>query len=196
MAAPDTGRASAAPAPRRERHAVGRGSRSTTRRRCCRSSIAGSPRCSTPCPARPRSSTSTTAAATAAWRCSRHSIARDARVAVIDLSRNFGKEVAMTAGLDHAGGRRRRRDRRRPAGSAGAHPGDGACLGRRLRRRADAPPDPRAGKLAQEGDRARVLPRDRPHGHDRHPRERRRFPAAVARARSPRCAGFRSAAGS
>jgi len=28
----------------------------------------------------------------------------DARVAVIDLSRNFGKEVAMTAGLDHAGG--------------------------------------------------------------------------------------------
>jgi polyisoprenyl-phosphate glycosyltransferase len=28
----------------------------------------------------------------------------DERVAVIDLSRNFGKEVAMTAGLDHAGG--------------------------------------------------------------------------------------------
>jgi len=28
----------------------------------------------------------------------------DARVAVIDLSRNFGKEVAMTAGLDHAAG--------------------------------------------------------------------------------------------
>lgn len=28
----------------------------------------------------------------------------DARVAVIDLSRNFGKEVAMSAGLDHAGG--------------------------------------------------------------------------------------------
>jgi len=28
----------------------------------------------------------------------------DARVAVLDLSRNFGKEVAMTAGLDHARG--------------------------------------------------------------------------------------------
>lgn len=28
----------------------------------------------------------------------------DPHVAVIDLSRNFGKEIAMTAGLDHAGG--------------------------------------------------------------------------------------------
>jgi glycosyltransferase involved in cell wall biosynthesis len=28
----------------------------------------------------------------------------DARVAVVDLSRNFGKEIAMTAGLDHARG--------------------------------------------------------------------------------------------
>jgi glycosyltransferase involved in cell wall biosynthesis len=30
--------------------------------------------------------------------------AEDARVAVIELSRNFGKEIAMTAGLDHAEG--------------------------------------------------------------------------------------------
>jgi polyisoprenyl-phosphate glycosyltransferase len=30
--------------------------------------------------------------------------ARDARIAIIDLSRNFGKEIAMTAGLDHAHG--------------------------------------------------------------------------------------------
>ena len=29
---------------------------------------------------------------------------RDARVAVLDLSRNFGKEIALTAGLDHASG--------------------------------------------------------------------------------------------
>ena len=28
----------------------------------------------------------------------------DPRVAIIDLSRNFGKEVAMTAGLDHSSG--------------------------------------------------------------------------------------------
>ena len=30
--------------------------------------------------------------------------AADARVAIVDLSRNFGKEVAMSAGLDHARG--------------------------------------------------------------------------------------------
>lgn len=30
--------------------------------------------------------------------------AEDARVAIVDLSRNFGKEIAMTAGLDHARG--------------------------------------------------------------------------------------------
>ena len=30
--------------------------------------------------------------------------AEDDRVAIIDLSRNFGKEIAMTAGMDHAHG--------------------------------------------------------------------------------------------
>lgn len=29
---------------------------------------------------------------------------KDSRVGVVDLSRNFGKEIAMSAGLDHAGG--------------------------------------------------------------------------------------------
>jgi glycosyltransferase involved in cell wall biosynthesis len=31
-------------------------------------------------------------------------MAEDGRVAIVDLSRNFGKEIAMTAGLDHAHG--------------------------------------------------------------------------------------------
>ena len=29
---------------------------------------------------------------------------KDPRVAIVDLSRNFGKEIALTAGLDHANG--------------------------------------------------------------------------------------------
>ncbi len=29
---------------------------------------------------------------------------RDSRLAIVDLSRNFGKELALTAGIDHAGG--------------------------------------------------------------------------------------------
>jgi glycosyltransferase involved in cell wall biosynthesis len=34
-----------------------------------------------------------------------HALQRDdARVGIVDLSRNFGKEIALTAGLDHAGG--------------------------------------------------------------------------------------------
>jgi glycosyltransferase involved in cell wall biosynthesis len=38
------------------------------------------------------------------WRVLESLRAGDARVALIDLSRNFGKEVAMSAGLDHARG--------------------------------------------------------------------------------------------
>jgi glycosyltransferase involved in cell wall biosynthesis len=38
------------------------------------------------------------------WRLLEDLRGRDPRVALIDLSRNFGKEVAMSAGLDHARG--------------------------------------------------------------------------------------------
>ena len=52
---------------------------------------------------------------------------------IVNLSRNFGKEIATTAGLDHARGERRHRDRRRPAGSAGGHPATGRGVAARLR---------------------------------------------------------------
>src|SRR5262245_20599163 len=44
------------------------------------------------------------AAAIGHWRCSTPCAAADPRIAVLDLSRNFGKEVALTAGLHHARG--------------------------------------------------------------------------------------------
>ena len=113
-------------------------------------------------------------------RCSSGLHATDARVAVIDLSRNFGKEIAMSAGLDHAHGDAvvvidadlQDPPELIPDMVRAWREGSDVVLMRRAQ--------PRAGELAQEGDRARVLPRDRPHGHDRHPGERRRFPAAVA----------------
>ncbi len=110
---------------------VGRRARRTTRRRCCRSSTAGSPRCSTALPAARRDRLRQRRQPrrhdrAAARRCTD----ADPRVAVIDLSRNFGKEIAMTAGLDHARRRRGRGHRRRPAGPAGADPRDGARRGR------------------------------------------------------------------
>ncbi len=51
-----------------------------------------------------KSSTSTTAAATRSKALLVALRETDARVAVVDLSRNFGKEIAMSAGLDHAHG--------------------------------------------------------------------------------------------
>ena len=47
---------------------------------------------------------STMAARMTAWSCCRALRAADPRVAVLNLARNFGKEIAMTAGLDHAAG--------------------------------------------------------------------------------------------
>ena len=46
--------------------------------------------------------------------------AADRRMRVVNLSRNFGKEAALTAGIDHARGDIIDPDGHRPAGSAGA----------------------------------------------------------------------------
>ena len=54
--------------------------------------------------------------------------AADSRIGVINLSRNFGHQAAITAGLDARRGRRGGDDRRRPPGPAGADPGDGRPL--------------------------------------------------------------------
>ena len=69
--------------------------------------------------------------------------ASDPRVRVVLLSRNFGHQTALTAGLDHARGRRRGDARRRPAGPAGADHDDARPLAGRLRRHLRRPRAPR-----------------------------------------------------
>ena len=76
----------------------------STKRPCCRSFIAASASFLTASQYPLKSSMSTTAVGTARWRSSPTLHDTDPRVAVVDLSRNFGKEVAMSAGLDHANG--------------------------------------------------------------------------------------------
>ena len=51
------------------------------------------------------SSTSTTAAGTPRWTCCSTLRDADDRVTVISLARNFGHQIAVTAGLDAAAGR-------------------------------------------------------------------------------------------
>ena len=56
-------------------------------------------------------------------------------VVLVQLSRNFGMEVAMSAGLDYARGRVRRADARRPPGPARADPGHARAARERAGRR-------------------------------------------------------------
>ena len=86
--------------------------------------------------------------------------AQEARVQLVDLSRNFGKEIALTAGLDHADTRRRRRHRRRLAGPAGTDPGTGRALAGRLRRGLRQAYPARWRRRVQAGHGLPVLPRD------------------------------------
>ena len=61
--------------------------------------------------------------------------ARDPHVRVVGLSRNFGHQVAITAGIDLRARRRRRRHRRRPAGPARGHRRDAREVARGLQGR-------------------------------------------------------------
>ena len=61
--------------------------------------------------------------------------AGDPSVRVVSFSRNFGHQMAVTAGIAHAERRGRRADRRRPAGSARGGAGDARALAPRRRRR-------------------------------------------------------------
>ena len=70
--------------------------------------------------------------------------ARDQRFTVIDLSRNFGQQAAIAAGLAASRGRCHRGHGRRPAGSSRADSRDGRLLARRRR-----------GGPARSGGRAR-----------------------------------------
>ena len=67
---------------------------------------------------RTRSSSSTTAAATRRRRLIDELAERDPNLAVVHLSRNFGHQAAVSAGIDHARGPGGDRDGRRPAGPA------------------------------------------------------------------------------
>ena len=64
----------------------------------------------------------------------------NSHIAVVNLSRNFGKEIATTAGLDHARGDSGDRDRRRPAGPARGDPAACRHLARGVRHGLCAPP--------------------------------------------------------
>ena len=68
-------------------------------------------------------------------RCCKELAAAEPRYKVLSFSRNFGHQMAITAGIDRAERRRGRRDGRRPPGSARGGARDGGALARRLRRR-------------------------------------------------------------
>ena len=65
---------------------------------------------------------------TARRRCWPAPYARACRQTLLRLSRNFGHQNAVSAGLAHFPRRRGRHHRRRPPGSAGADPGHGRAL--------------------------------------------------------------------
>ena len=145
--------------------------------RCSASSSSGSRRRRRTWASRSRSSASTTAAATTPCSGLVQKAARDPRVKVIALARNFGKEAALTAGIEAATG-----DMVVPIDADLQDPPEliaefvtrwEAGLRRGLRRARR--PLQRHGDEAHHG--AALLPRLQPRLRSRHPRERRRLPA-------------------
>ena len=148
---------------------------------CARSASGRSPRW----PAcRSSSSSSTTARATGRRRSSTSSRPSDPRVRVVTLSRNFGHQTALTAGLEHAAGDAVVMIDARPPGPARADPRAGRAVARGVGRRVRRARAARGRDALQADDRALVLPPARPRGPDRGRAERGRLPAArPARAR-------------
>ena len=66
-----------------------------------------------------------------------------ARVVIVELSRNFGHQLAATAGIDIASGRRGRPDGRGPARSARAYPGTFCAVARGVQHGVCRPPFPK-----------------------------------------------------
>ena len=113
----------------------------------------------------------------------------DPRVKVVALSRNFGHQAALTAGLEHAARRRGGDARRRPAGPARGDPRDARALARGRRRRLRrAPASGRGRRAFKLHHRALVLPRSSAASPSIDLARRvRRLPADGPRARSTRC---------
>ena len=101
----------------------------------------------------------------------------DSHIAIVNLSRNFGKEIATTAGLDHAQRRRSDRDRRRPAGPARGDPAISSQPGAPATTWSMPDAARARARLAEEGHRRGVLPADAAPGRRAAAGERRRLPA-------------------
>ena len=84
--------------------------------------------------------------------------AREPRYKVLSFARNFGHQMAITAGIDRADGDGGGGDGRRPARPARGRQGDGREVARGLRRRLRRALAAARRDLVQEADRGRVLP--------------------------------------
>ena len=119
------------------------------------------------------------------WAKMQQLAAGDPNLVAVNLSRNHGHQLALTAGLDLAPRRLDPDHRRRPPGPARAAGRDGrddAPRGRRRRLRRAQEPGRR--DRVQARHRARLLPAAGARDRGRHPARRRRFPAdEPARAR-------------